>query len=358
MNFGADENSIRKEKGICMKKEILIQIIQWMCALLLGMVLVSSLAFFYYRPVGWLERDKNATSAVWEPNTYLINFLEGGGITRIDSRGYTNPWGKELDDELVLCIGASYVQSKEVMESKKYTSLLNEKLVSDDKLKVYNLSRDAYFYPEIVAGFSAAIQEFPQTAVAVIDISNTDYSMEELEKALNQREYSKEQTGDRLYAELSTVEKIKIKIKDYLPITSILKYQFSQMQGENEQETKSSQETEKVSEVQYAEVLDMTMKRMRENFSGKIIILYHPYIFLNEDGSMSLKQHEYRTVFEEVCKKNDIVFIDMGDDFLQAYEERQEVPYGFNNTTMGEGHLNQNGHKLIADRVYDEIVKE
>ena len=341
-----------------MKKKFLVQIMQWMCALLLGMVLVSALGFFYYRPVGWLERDKNATSAVWEPNTVLINFLEGFGITRIDSRGYTNPWGKELDDELILCIGASYVQSKEVMESKKYTSLLNKMLSSDDKLKVYNLSRDAYFYPEIVAGFSAAIQEFPQTTVAVIDISNTDYTLAELEKALNQRVYSKEQTGDRLYEKLSAVEKIKIKIKDYLPITSILKYQFSQIQGKDENETESLQEAEEVSEAQYGEALNVTMKQMREGFSGKIIIVYHPYVFLNEDGSMSLKQHKYRTVFEKVCQQNEIVFIDMGEDFLQAYAERQEVPYGFNNTMMGEGHLNQNRHKLIADRVYNEIIKE
>lgn len=341
-----------------MKKTFLIHIIQWICALVLGMGIVSAVGFFYYRPVGWLERDKNATSAVWEPNTILINFLEGGGITRVDSRGYTNPWGKELDDELILCIGASYVQSKEVMESQKYTALLNDMLASDDKLKVYNMSRDAYMYPEIVAGFSAAIQEFPQTKVAVIDISNTDYSLTALEKSLVQREYSEKQTGDKLYEKLSSIEKIKIKIKDYLPITSILKYQISQMQGEDAEATQVAEEAEEVSEEKYAEELDATMKQMREAFSGQIIILYHPSVFLNEDGSMSLDQPKYRGVFEEICQQNGIVFADVGEDFLQAYEERQEVPYGFNNVTMGEGHLNRYGHQIIADRLYDLIAKE
>lgn len=341
-----------------MKKKILWQVFQWFCALLLSMVVVSAVAFFYYRPVGWLERDKNATSAVWEPNTVLINFMEGGGITRIDSRGYTNPWDRELDDELILCIGASYVQSKEVMESEKYTSLLNEMLVSDDKLKVYNLSRDAYMYPEIAAGFSAAIQEFPQTTVAVIDVSNTDYSLEALEDALNQREYSEEQTGDKLYTQLSMKEKIKIKMKDYFPIMSVLKYQISQRQGRSVVKAESMGETEKVPEVQYAEALDATMKQMREAFSGKIIILYHPSISLSKDGSMRLNDTEYYSVFEEVCQQNGIVFQDVGEAFLQAYEERKEVPYGFNNTTMGEGHLNQNGHKIIAQQLYSLITKE
>ncbi|MBQ4530072.1 MAG: hypothetical protein IJA36_05620 [Lachnospiraceae bacterium] len=341
-----------------MKKSFFIQLMQWIGALLLAMAIVSVVGFFYYRPVGWLERDKNATSAVWEPNTVVVNFLEGGGITRVDSHGYTNPWGKELDDELVLCIGASYVQSKEVMENKKYTSLLNEMLTSEDKLKVYNLSRDAYLYPEIVAGFSAAIQEFPQTKVAVIDISNTDYSLEELKKALIQREYSPEQTGDKLYAELPAIEKIKIKVKDYFPITSILKHQMSQMQGEGVDVTGATKRTQEVSEAQYGEALDATMKQMREAFSGEIIILYHPSVLLNEDGSMSLNQPKYRDVFEEMCQQNGIVFADMGDDFLQAYEERKEVPYGFQNVTIGEGHLNKYGHKMIAKRLYDLIEKE
>lgn len=341
-----------------MKKSFFIQIMQWICALLLGMTIVSAIGFFYYRPVGWLEREKNATSAVWEPNTVIVNFLEGGGIVRVDSRGYTNPWGKELDDELVLCIGSSHVQSKELMENKKYTSLLNEMLTSEDKIKVYNLSRDAYLYPEIVAGFSAAIQEFPQAKIVVIDISNTNYSLEELEEALNQREYSAEQTGDKLYAELSAVEKLKIKIKDYLPITSILKHQMAQIQGTKADTIGAAKDTQEVSERQYAEALDATMKQMREAFSGEIIILYHPSVFLNEDGSMSLNQPEYYDVFEEVCQQNEIVFADMGEDFLQAYEERQEIPYGFYNVTMGEGHLNKYGHKMIADRLYELISKE
>lgn len=342
-----------------MKKSLLIQLVQWICALLLGMVIVSAVGFFYYRPVGWLEREKNATSAVWEPNTVMVNFLEGGGITRVDSRGYTNPWGKELDEELVLCIGASYVQSKEVMESKKYTYLLNEMLTSENKLKVYNLSRDAYMYPEIVAGFSAAIQEFPQTKVAVIDISNTDYSIEELEESLVQREYSEEQTGDKLYESLTSAEKIKVKIKDYFPVISILKHQISQMQGKKAAVgNKTAEDTVKVSKEQYAEALDATMKQMREAFSGEIIILYHPSVCLNEDGSMSLNQPEYLEVFNEVCQQNGIVFADMGEDFLQAYEEKKEVPYGFNNVTIGEGHLNKYGHKLIAERLYELIAKE
>ena len=341
-----------------MKNNLLIQILQWVCAVVLAMGIVSVLGFFYYRPIGWLERDKNATSAIWEPSTVLVNCIEGIGITRIDSHGYANPWGKELDQELVLCIGASYVQSKEVMENQKYTALLNEKLSSGDKLKVYNLSRDAYMYPEIVAGFSAAVEEFPQTKIAVIDVSSTDYSLEELEGALVQREYSKDQVGDKLYANLSAMEKIKIKIKDYLPITSILKHQLSQIQKGTKEDVINKEQVQEISKAEYMAAVDATMKQMKKNFAGKIIILYHPIVLLNEDGTISLKEQKYQELFAEACEQNGIVFVDMGEDFLQAYEEDYILPYGFHNTTMGEGHINKYGHEMIADKLYETIEKE
>lgn len=358
-NYGVlcGENVNRNKGGAYVKKGLLYQLIQWGGALLLSMGFISFIVFFYYRPVGWLERDKNATSAVWEPNTVLFNFLEGGGITRVDDHGYTNPGNKALEDDLVLCIGASFVQGKEVMEQEKYTYLLNTMLGGKDKLKVYNLSRDAYVYPEIVAGFSAAIQEFPQTKVVVIDIANTDYPLEELQDALEQREYAEEERGENLYKQLSRKEKVKTKIKDYVPIISVLKYQMLQKQKENTTIDAAKTE-EKVSEKRYAKALDATMKQMRKAFSGKIIIMYHPSVSLQKDGSMTLEETNHYATFSKVCKENEIVFADAGEAFLQAYQQRREVPYGFQNTTLGEGHLNKNGHKIIAQQLYSLITKE
>lgn len=341
-----------------MKNVYLKQTLQWVAALLLGAFIVSMLSFCYYRPVGWMERDKNATSAVWEPNSVIVNMLEGAGITHVDSRGYTNLGNQELDDDLILCIGASYVQSKEVMEDKKYTALLNEKLKDDDKLKVYNLSRDAYMYPEIVAGFSAAIQEFPQTKVAILDISNTDFSLEELTGALQEREYDEEQTGEGLYKKISTKEKLKLKLKDYFPIISILKYQISQTNGTAVDGASVVKKENTIAEKEYEEALNATMELMRKSFNGRIIVLYHPATILEKDGSMSIKQPKFKENFEKMCEKNKIEFVDMEADFLEAYEDNYIVPYGFQNTTIGEGHINESGQNIIAERLYSVITKE
>ena len=56
-------------------------------------------------------------------------------------------------------------------------------------------------------------------------------------------------------------------------------------------------------------------------------------------------------------RKNDIVFVDTGDAFLKAYENDYSVPYGFSNTTIGNGHLNQTGHRIVAEEFYKAWIE-
>ena len=47
----------------------------------------------------------------------------------------------------------------------------------------------------------------------------------------------------------------------------------------------------------------------------------------------------------------------MTDIFLQAYEEENILPHGFDNTAPGVGHLNPKGNALIAQALCEEILK-
>jgi hypothetical protein len=40
-----------------------------------------------------------------------------------------------------------------------------------------------------------------------------------------------------------------------------------------------------------------------------------------------------------------------GDDFQTYYDEYHELPYGFANTTPGNGHMNEIGHRIMADAI-------
>jgi hypothetical protein len=87
-----------------------------------------------------------------------------------------------------------------------------------------------------------------------------------------------------------------------------------------------------------------------------LIIFYHPHLTLNSDGSASADTNaEYLALFKNACDNNGVYFVDMTETFTRAYRERHVLPHGFWNTHVGAGHLNKNGHSLIARELFEQI---
>ena len=111
------------------------------------------------------------------------------------------------------------------------------------------------------------------------------------------------------------------------------------------------------SDASYA-AFDKTLSLIRAEWDKELIIIYHPSIEIGEDGSLHIIRENAVDVesFGRLCSKNNIIFIDVSDDFIKSYAQNYAVPYGYSNTRMGSGHLNADGHKVIADALY-EILK-
>ena len=91
---------------------------------------------------------------------------------------------------------------------------------------------------------------------------------------------------------------------------------------------------------------------------AKLIIVYHPFISLNKDGTMKIDDEtEPVKMFSDLCEENGIYFISMTERFLNEYAKDSTIPYGFMNTSVAKGHLNENGHRMLADEVYRLITR-
>ena len=87
-----------------------------------------------------------------------------------------------------------------------------------------------------------------------------------------------------------------------------------------------------------------------------MIIFYHPTTRINSDGSLLLPNDaEKRETFSNLCKQNGIIFLDMTERFKYEYKVNHVLPHGFINSSVGSGHLNKYGHKMIADELYKLI---
>ena len=81
-----------------------------------------------------------------------------------------------------------------------------------------------------------------------------------------------------------------------------------------------------------------------------------------QDSSIILQQDknnkDLEKIIQEESKKNNIPFLNTEKDFLSFFSEENEFPFGFNNTKPGTGHLNKNGHKIIANILYEFLIKK
>ncbi len=349
------------------------QAASWAAALFTAVCICNAAMFLYEIQPGWIERDKGATLAIWDPDTELATAMEGRGRYHVDSKGYVNDHIPE-EPGYCLVVGASFTQGKEVENGKRYTDLLNE-MLSEGKVGkeqntksalpsfVYNVSQEGYYFPDIARGFYALTREFPDAGVIVIETGKTAFSDRELTDALNQRDYDEKQNGENILTTLSSGKRFSMKIKEALPLLNILVRQAETVKNKwaDEAETMNNQRSnEKKTEKDpgtYSDKLESVLQMLREEFSGKLVIAYHPDVTILEDGSLSPARYAETEVFARLCRENGIIFADATQAMLDAYEEDYSVPYGFMNTSMGKGHFSRAGHRVMAEELYKILVR-
>ena len=90
----------------------------------------------------------------------------------------------------------------------------------------------------------------------------------------------------------------------------------------------------------------------------KIIIVYHPETEIDDNGNLRTDTEPgLIDVFKQSCDENGIVFADMTETFKAAYLRDHTLPYGFSNSPVGKGHLNKNGHAMVAEELYKLICE-
>lgn len=323
-------------------------------ALLLSFLFVNGVLFLYERPVAWIDTPNGASYAVRKPHSVLVHGTEGYGISRMDSNGYTNS-DYPLRDQYVLMMGASHSQGKEMAPNKKYSELVNTELTAGaEELAVYNISCDGHFLPSIIKHFMSAVTSYPNAKCITIEIGSTDYAVEEFEDALNQPLDVDSHSTEQLFQQLSIPNKLKKSIiKEGFPLIAMIKSQ----QGAAHKASQKTGEASVIDENEYKTVVKRCLELIRSECDVPILFIYHPSTIIQPDGTLSIERSTTVDIFSELCNATGIDFIDTGDRFLNHYSDCYELPYGFSNTSPGNGHLNQVGHQIMAEAILDYLTE-
>ncbi len=317
------------------------QACQWILAGILAFIAINIIIIPYYHFVPGIPMDRNATGQIYYPGSTYLSAAEGYRKDVFDVNGYVNDAKNAGYDEYTLVMGSSHTMGKVVKKGLNFCEILDEQY----GIPTYNMAMDGHLYPDYVKGFDAALKQFDKSSAIVLEVNMTKYDIDVLRDALIQREYDPAYEGSNLVNGMSSTDKLKSQVKAWLPFKLLVKQKIDAAGA-------VSKELNTGTEEEYLAAVNDTMKLMREKYDKPIIILYHPDLTLDKEGNIVYTEDEAsKQAFIKAAADNDIVFEDISDEFTADYLATDKLPYGFMNTAMGTGHINEEGHRIIAEKL-------
>lgn len=324
------------------------QMIKIILGVLTGVVLLDLFCAFYYNPTGYVESKTGATDLVREPGAFTSRATEGIAWATIDANGYNNAAVPEDGDIFVLMMGSSHTEALNVMQNESASARLEEMLRANGRPgRVYNIGMSSHTLVRNISNFGRALDEFEPTGYVVVETADVIMYTSSLVDAQSDALEPLPVTGVDMPGLLTD-----------RPLMRTLYRQYMNLTGEERTELYADYIPEDTMSRYEAALIDaFTMLRAEAEAHGvELIIYYHPHLTLNFDGTVTPQtQGQCLEAFARACAAADVTFIDMTDVFLKAYSEDFTLPHGFANTPAGTGHLNADGHRMVAEALYDVI---
>lgn len=105
---------------------------------------------------------------------------------------------------------------------------------------------------------------------------------------------------------------------------------------------------------------ELLIKQFRKATDKDIVFIYAahvPYIY-KEKIYLQDRSSDFICRISELCRKNHVTFINMEDSFREYYKKTKKSPRGFSNSRPFLGHLNSEGHKLVAEKLVEYFEKD
>lgn len=336
-----------------MKKQKYIEVVRLflkvVSAGIVAFILLNVASYFYYFVPYNVTCESGATDYKLPAGFHGYNMREGFGKTQIDANGYNNlSIPAQID---VLCMGSSHSLGYNVFPEENYVAILNKSLQSEIGMTAYNIGMYGHEWYYCMRNLESALEEFRPSKYVVIESFYSKFDTAKLEK-LNHDEYG----------EAGTVVSPVMGMLKKVPYFQIAMSQIKNMMSDNQGIKEVVEKAQAEDKEEYIRQLTLSLqeaKKVTERYGVQLVFLYHPNVVVGQDGiAYTDTDEEYFRIWQRLCEENQISMVSMEEVFLEAYDQDYILPRGFENTEIGEGHLNRYGHRMIAEMLYQRIVSE
>ncbi len=326
----------------------IVQLLHWVAAAFLVFALGNVVCSLVYRPQMALSRALGPSNSLMIPGSCGVYSTEGFGVQSTDRYGYSN-----LDlpraETYYLVSGTSHTLARQVKQGERYSDLVNT-WMGGDELHLYNISASFFTFPSQLSRLEAMEASFPDATGLIMETNSLNLTCSEMKEIFDQQPGGADDPYE-VFEALDGNVQWKLRLKYGLPLLAEW-----MMQGETftrGHQTGTGEQEEIIEDQEYRDCMDAMLGELSEYFDGNIIIIYHSFNMLA--AGASTERNEKAELFDELCQAHGIIFLNMETVFAEAYEKDHVVPYGFWNTSMGDGHLNAHGHRMIAEAIFQAL---
>lgn len=315
---------------------------------ILSCLLLSLFAIVYDLSGAKITNPSLATFSKWDGHQLVTNMKEGFAWIVTDEDGFNNK--SKLEKVDVLIMGDSHMEGIQVSQDDNLTGKLNNVYLKE--YNTYNIGISGTYFPYCVNNLVNALNYYKPSKAVIFDVTNdsilpdSDLMNVIINGNLEKRSVQYE------HGIMAYIKRI--------PCVKPLLYGIQNWKNQGNNQKEVSTENSKIIDSDYYDMLNDFMGIIHKETSTRGIIpivVYLPSEQINSDGTHSvIKNYEHVEKFNQICNKNDIVFVDMSAEFKRLYNEDQILAHGFINTAVGEGHINKYGHRITANRIAQIIM--
>lgn len=329
-------------------KKLSVWILKIITAGMIALGILSIFVCIYHYEGVHVDNSGNGTDYKWESHQLKSQMTEGFSWFLMDDNGFNN---EILDSDTVdiLLMGSSHMEACEVPKEKNVASLLNKEIPN---MTTYNIGIGGHTIYRCVDNIADAIQTFRPEKFVIIETDRVKLDTNSMKEVVE--------------GNASVIPSYDSGIMYYLQKIPAVKLLYSQISiwidSDNNDDKSSLVSNNSISSMEeYRECVVRFLQKVVDAASEtecRIVIFYQPPTKLMSDGTIDYgeKDEDYLNVFSKVCVELGIEFLDMTDAFQKLYSEEFILAHGFSNTSIGEGHLNESGHRVIADELKKIIL--
>lgn len=320
---------------------------------LASVLLTGFHSVYHWQPLCVVAAD-GASDFKYEPHAFWINNSEGFSAGTTNNDGYMNTFdytpGMPVD---VLIMGASNMEATAVDMDESTAARLNAML---DGKTVYNIGISMHSLVTCFTNLPAALEKYRPASWVVFEATSLTYAGQDLraaldgttvEMALQDNILKKNPFIRSTYAKLRPIWEEHIR-----PLLAA-----AMAKAETKGEASALPAVPEDAQQQLDELMGRAAQQL-EAAGVQGIIFWHPPTTLDGNGNLTLDSDaREKADFAALCAKHGLIFLDMSDRFAAEYQSKHILPHGFANSAVGGGHLNSDGHRMLADELYS-IIQE